>query len=477
MSHPAQTIEPSNGDGQPAVEQIATRLRDFQVADHERRGGGRRRRRLRLGLVAALVLAGSGVSGYFYRSAHDIPEADVFVYTGQPSREVLLDLSGFIVPRTKVVLSPQVGGIVSRVVLPEEGQTVQTGELLFEIDDSRYKAEYLQARAAADTAKAQFEELDKGHEKEEKDHARALLDQAKVQEEIACREYDRANRLFPSSIGQAEYDRALSSYRDARMAVKVQKAHCDLIHKHTREEKIAAARAEMDRTQAALDRAKYFLDKTRIYAPADSENKPRVFTVLQRNVNPGESIQADLVYTALCTLADLREMEAEVDVQERDLRLVAKDAPCEIIPDAYPDRLYKGHLRRMQPMVNRQRGVVQTRIAIESPDGYLLPDMNARVLFVKEKSTSGPDTDCPSIPLKALAPRSDPPAVFVLDGIMARLRTIQLGAVTGDSVQVRAGLQAGDRILLPVSQPLKDGQPVRMRGQGQDGSTARRDPL
>lgn len=475
-NHPAQTVEPPVAAEPPVAEQIATRLRDFQVADHERRGAGRRRKRLLLWMLVALVLAGGGLAGYSYRNAHNAPEADVFVYTGKPSRDVLLDLSGFVVPRTKVIISPQVGGIVSRVVLPEEGKTVATGDLLFEIDDTRYKAEYLQAKAALATAQAQLDELREGHEQEEKDHAHALYLQATVQQEIATREYDRARRLFPGSIGQAEYDRALASYRDAKMAVKVQKAHRELIHKHTRKEKIAAAEAEVNRAQAALDRAKYFFDKTKIHAPADSEGKSRVFTVLQRNVNPGESIQADLVYTAMCMLADLREMEAEVDVQERDLRLVKKDVPCEVIPDAYPDRVYKGRLSRMQPLVNRQRGVVQMKVAIENPDSYLLPDMNARVLFVKEKSSLNSDEDLPRIPVKALA-SSDPAAVFVLDGGVARLRAIQIGAVVGDSVQVREGLRAEDKVLLPASQPLKDGKPVRPRGQSKDGSAARKETL
>ncbi|HEY7309499.1 MAG TPA: efflux RND transporter periplasmic adaptor subunit [Gemmataceae bacterium] len=468
---PMQAVEP------PVPEQIASRLRDFQVADHERRGGGRRRKRLLLWMLVVLVLAGGSLAGYSYRNANNVPEADVFVYTGKPSRDVLLDLSGFVVPRTKVVISPQVGGIVSRVVLPEEGKTVKTGDLLFEIDDTRYKAEYLQAEASLATAAAQLDELKNGHEVEEKQHASALLDQARVQEEIATREHERARRLFPGSIGQAEYDRALASYRDAKMAVKVQKAHRDLIHKRTRAEKITAAEAEVQRATAARDRAKYFFDKTKIFAPADSEGHSRVFTILQRNVNPGESIQADLVYTAMCTLADLSEMEAEVDVQERDLRQVTKDAPCEVIPDAYPDHVYKGHLSRMQPLVNRQRGVVQMKVAIDNPDGHLLPDMNARVLFVKEKNSLNGDEDLPRIPVKALAPNSDPPAVFVLDGGVARLRTIQLGAVVGDSVQVREGLQPEEKVLLPTSQPLKDGKPVRPRGQSKDGDAARKDAV
>jgi HlyD family secretion protein len=189
---------------------------------------------------------------------------------------------------------------------------------------------------------------------------------------------------------------------------------------------------------------------------------------LQKNVNPGESIQADLVYTALCTLADLDDMEAEIDVQERDLHLVKIGTPCEVIPDAYPDRIYRGHLQRMQPLINRQRGVVQVKVRIDKPDSYLLPDMNARVLFLKEASSHNPDRDLPRIPLKALVPGSDPPAVFVLDGERARRRVLEIGATIGDTVQVRSGLQAEDKVLLPGAQPLKDGKPVHLLGRMKD---------
>ena len=478
MDPQPQTIEQqAEQPALPVAEAISCQLRDFQVADHERRGagGGRRLRRL-LWFLVFIVLAGVGAAGYSYRQANNAPEADVFIFTGKPGRDVLLDLSGFVVPRTKVVISPQVGGIVSKVLIPEEGKQVKTGDLLFELDDTRYRAEFVQAQAALGTAQAQLEELKNGREEEEKAHATALYEQAKVQEELATLEYERARKLYPASIGKAEFDRAMASYRDARMNVKVQRAHRDLIHKKTRAEKIAAAEAEVQRARANLDRAKYFLDKTRIHAPADSEGKARDFTVLQKNVNPGESIQADLVYTALCTLADLREMEAEVDVQERDLHLVKKGAPCEVIADAYPDHVYRATVGRMQPMVNRQRGVVQVKVAIDKPDELLLPDMNARVLFLEEADSS-PEQSLPRIPARALIPGSDPPAVFVLDGSLARRRSIDIGATVGDSVQVRGGLQPEDKILLPGTRPLQDGRPVRLRGSSNDGGPGRKDAL
>jgi multidrug resistance efflux pump len=474
MNLPPQTFEQPASAAQPVAEQIANRLRDFQVADHERRGGGPRKRRW-LWLLVLLVLVLGGAAGYSYRKGNNVPEADVFAFKAEPPKDVLLDLSGFVVPRKRIVISPQVSGVVARVLIPEEGKKVKTGDLLFEVEQTRYQAEFDQAEAALATAQAQLLELENGHEPEEIAHARALYKQAKVQEQLAGVEYERARKLYPLSIGKAEYDKTLTTYRDAKAAVEVQKTNLDLMEHKTRYEKIAAARAEVKRCKAAYERAKYYLGKTKILAPPDSDGKDRVFTVLQKNVNPGESIQADFVYTTLCTLADLSEMEAEIDVQERDLRMVTAGTPCEIIPDAYPDRVYQGRLNRMQPLVNRQRGVVQVKVTIEHPDDYLLPDMNARVLFLKE-FTSASEQYLPRIPVRALVPQSDSPAVFVLDGPVARLRRIQVGATVGDSVQVRDGLKPEDKVLLPDAHPLQDGKPVRLRSPLKDDS-GRKEPL
>ena len=373
--------------------QSIERLRGFAIADHERRGAvgptPRRssRKRWLLWLLGAVVLTAGIAAGYSYRQVPMVTKVEAVTYTDKPAREVLLDLSGFIVPRTKIVVSPQVNGVVARVCIPEEGQKVKTGDLLFEVDDVRYKADYEQAEASLAAAESQLEELQNGRVPEDRAYARALYEQAKVQEKLAAIEYERARKLFPNAIGHAEYDRTLSSYHDARAAVRVQKTNVDIVEAKTRHEKINAAKAEVQRARAARDRAKYYLDKTKIHAPADSEGKPRLFTVLQKSVNPGECIQADFVYTPLCTLADLNEMEAEVEVQERDLHQLHIGMSCEVIPDAYPDRPYPGVLDRMQPLVNRQRGVVQVKVTIAAPDSYLLPDMNARVLFLKDVSS------------------------------------------------------------------------------------------
>ncbi len=168
-------------------------------------------------------------------------------------------------------------------------------------------------------------------------------------------------------------------------------------------------------------------------------------------------------------------MEAEIDVQERDLGALKIGGPCEIVPDAYPERVYRGHVNRKQPIVNRQRGVVQVKVTIDNPDEYLLPDMNARVLLLKDAPSNSTSNSLPDMPVRALVPASEPPTVFVLDGQTARRRTIEIGATVGDSVQVRSGLAVGDKIILPGDRSLTDGQPVKVRGQTKENGNDRRD--
>ncbi len=477
MLHNQEHPDELTATSAPPAETVSGRLRTFQVTDCERRGsGGRIRRRYWLWLA---LLSSLAAGGWMVRSrlvTNSVPEVEMYTFTGKATREVLLDLSGFVVPHAKVVISPQVGGIVSKVLLPEEGKTVKTGDLLFTIEDTRYRTELEQAEAALAEAQAQKKELECGCKKEEIDYAEALLKQAQVQQGLARADYDRACRLSPGSISRAEHDRILTTYRDAEAAVNVQKRNLDRLKAKAREEKRDAATAEVRRARAIRDRAKYFLEQTRILAPVDSEGKVGDFTVLQKNINPGECIQAGLNSPTLCTLADLTQMEAEIDVQEHDLGLLKIGASCEIIPDAYPDRVYRGYVNRKQPTINRQRGAVQVKIGIDAPDEYLLPDMNVRVLLFKKATSASADKELPEIPRRALVPGIDESAVFLFESQVARSRRIEIGATIGDRVQVRKGLLPGDKIILPGDQPLVDGQPVRLREANKGDHPEGRDP-
>jgi HlyD family secretion protein len=461
-----RTKQPESVDGTesevPSAPSISVRLRSLQLDNGERRNTGRFRWWKVFFLLTALAAIGAAGS-YGYVNIYvpsNYPEVEVFVFTSKATQETLLDLSGYIVPRTKINVAADVGGTITQVRF-EEGQVVNKGDLLIQIDDERYKAEYDAAVADLGSAEVQLLELRNGARPEELDQARALLDQAKAKMDLAVKDYKRALQLSRDAMAKTDVDRFLSSYQEAEANVRNQAASHKLTELGPREERIRAAQYAVGKAQAAVTRAKWFLDKAKINAPITG-------TVLEKKTEVGESVHPEVVSPALLVLADLARLDAEVGVQERDLNLLKKCDRCEIIPDAYSERVYQGRIDRLQPQVSRQRGVVQVKLVILDPDAYLMPDANCRVLFVKDPPKDA-DKQLPLIPKKALVDDEDNrKSVYVLEDKVARRRFIELGEPRDDSVEVVEGLQHGDIVLIPGAQPLGDGQPVRPKLPSRD---------
>ena len=92
------------------------------------------------------------------------------------------------------------------------------------------------------------------------------------------------------------------------------------------------------------------------------------------------------VATNLCDIADLRKLEVDLEVQERDISRVKINQICKIKPDAFPDRNYEGYVERMMPVANRAKSVVPVRIKVvprddEKQGQYLKPEMSVTVTF------------------------------------------------------------------------------------------------
>src|SRR5215469_7711592 len=130
---------------------IASELRSLQIKDAERRSPVRPARHRRLGrwfVLAFLLIAASGGSAWWWwRSGPSGEEVDVVIFTTEAKAETLLDKTGYVVPRNRITLSPEVGGIITKIHV-EEGSRVKKGAVLIELDDARFKADWEQAQAA-----------------------------------------------------------------------------------------------------------------------------------------------------------------------------------------------------------------------------------------------------------------------------------------------------------------------------------------
>ena len=149
-------------------------------------------------------------------------------------------------------------------------------------------------------------------------------------------------------------------------------------------ERRLVTRAEVQQAEAALREAETNLSYCTITAPFSG-------TILSRKAEVGSYINplAFGVPGYLCEMADLKDLEVEVDILERDSGRVKPGQKCRIMPEAgttdeafrkaHPDG-YAGIVTRRLPTANRAKGAVSIRIKIEIPEAeqpgeFLVPDM------------------------------------------------------------------------------------------------------
>jgi HlyD family secretion protein len=139
---------------------------------------------------------------------------------------------------------------------------------------------------------------------------------------------------------------------------------------------VAQAKVEVAQAQVAL--AQLRLDRTVVWAPVTG-------TVVAKHAEVGTLINlATIANTGMCELADLRTMEVEVEVQERDIGLVGKGQVCRIRLDAFPNKTYHGRVDRLLPVANNAKATIAVRVRIDVPenDNSLRPQMTAVVAII-----------------------------------------------------------------------------------------------
>jgi RND family efflux transporter MFP subunit len=322
-----------------------------------------------------------------------------------------ISATGYVVARTKASVSAKVPGRLAYLGV-SEGSTLRRGEVIARLENDDYRA----AVHAAD----------------------ARVQQLTVERDQAKRDLDRATLLH----GQ----RVLSDVELENAAAKLQ-----------------SLGAQVDAALAQLDVAKASLDNTIVLSPFDG-------TVLRKDAEVGEFVAPStagggLTRTAIVTMADLRTLEVEVDVNEAYIAQVHNGETCRITLDAYPDTSFAGHVRQVVPTADRQKATVQVKVAILDRDPRILPEMGAKVEFVRSEDS----------PAAALAPRrvmvptaavvqgGDGARVWVVENGRALARAVQPGPVRGDQTEIRGGLAGGESVILAVPAGIKDGARVRIR--------------
>jgi multidrug resistance efflux pump len=297
-----------------------------------------------------------------------------------PRGGIALESKGYIIPAHRILVSPKVSGMLMSLTV-EEGVRVKKGDVLGVIESVEYEADLKRAEASLDLANAKLQELQAGGRVEEVKRAAAELDEAKETMKRVDADFKRAQQLIQGgSVTRAEFDQYSAEYQAQLARIERLTYALELIRKPARDEQIAQAKAQVEQAEADVQKAKWRLENCTIRSPISG-------TILKKNAEEGNIVNAVAFNGSysVCDMADLSDLEVELNIQERDVSKVFQDQKCKVRAEAYPNRVYDGYVSRLMPIADRAKGAVPVRVKVTVPadeEGvYLKPDMGAIVTF------------------------------------------------------------------------------------------------
>jgi HlyD family secretion protein len=414
-------------------------------------------------LLVALLVAGavafmpdtSKISGLGAK-VREVETAMVVRQSPSAGGGVILTAGGYIIPRRRVEVSSKISGRVE-ALLVDKGDQVQAGQVLARLDDVEYRAQHAQSLANKMAAQARLNEAVNGSRPEEVQRAQATLEQAEANVRTTRSNLERAQSLQKSGVfAKQALDDAQNAYDVAAAQAKVAKENLALARLGPRQEQIDLARAQLAEAEASVRWWETQLENTVIRAPVPG-------TVLERLIEKGEMVTTGYVSgrgakSALVSIANLQDLEIELDINEADIPRIHLGQECSVSPDSYPDRKYKAKVREIAPEANRQKATIQVKVAINDPDSYLRPETNAKVNFLEEvKAASTPQEGRILIPKSALVGGD---SVYLFKEGKSFKRAVKPGKELWGQVEIASGLVGGEQLILKGLDGLTDGEKV-----------------
>jgi HlyD family secretion protein len=245
--------------------------------------------------------------------------------------DAVLTVSGYVIPRARIEISPRFQGTV-RWIGVKKGDQVKKDQVMVQLDEEEYRARLLESQGRFALAQANLTNADLNLKR--------------------------------------QIDLAKSSVESQRVLEDAQRAR-------------DAAVAEVTIAKGQVELAQTYLNWCTIRAPING-------TILEKLVDPDELVVPQSFggtrgpSTALVSLADLNDLQIEIDLNEADLSKVHLNQRCQVSPEAYPDKKYQGHVAEIAPEANRSKGTLQVKVQVDQPDQFLTPELTAKVDFLAD---------------------------------------------------------------------------------------------
>ena len=380
------------------------------------------------------------------------------VQTAVVSKETIVqkvDATGRIQPKTQINISADVSAKITGLHV-EEGQWVEKNQLLVELDRERYEAQVDSAEANVSSAQANAKLVLQNMRKTQKDYERSR--------DLVARNLESRSVL---DAGEAAYQVEVARYE--------------------------ATLEQVEQARASLKQANDDLSKTMIFSPMAG-------TISDLNKEQGEiAIGSQFQEDVIMVVADLTEMEAQVNVDENDIVNVAIGQEAEVEVDALFGQKLKGMVYEIANSANtdaagtaNQKTEFEVKVAITGEIAKLRPGMTASA----EISTETKE-DVIGVPIQSIAVRTVDQLtmegeevadaekrytasedgfveiIFAVENGKVVARQVETGIQSDDMIEVISGIEEGEEIVTgsyrAISTDLKNGAAVKVNNDDTDG--------
>jgi HlyD family secretion protein len=452
-----------------------------------------RRKWIILGVVVLIIAGGVGARVYFARP--DLPEVTAETLRAR-DLEAIVSASGKIQPVRQVDISANQMGRVTRLAVVE-GQQVKAGDFLLEIDPRSLSGQLERGEASVAAARSALQQ------------AQTAIVQAKANLDLAQQNLKRQQDLAREGLTPREtLERAENevAVRDAEYKARVQEVE-------TRQQQIRQEQASLSTTQ-------YNLSQVIISSPMDG-------IITRRNIEQGENVVVGTMNnagTVLLTVADMSQIQAEIEVDETDIPNVQLGQPARITIDAVPDRTFRGRVTEIgnspiqaaaaQGAATAQATNFKVVVTIDEPVPDVRPGFTCTAEITTDTRTSVVAVPIQSLTVREMlfdeedtlvrepppvrernmfggrgaapatrpAPPEPPPGqerretegVFVIRDGIAVFTPVKVGIAGERYFEVLDGLAAGDQVItgpFATVRELADGEAVRIQEPQQRAAT------
>ena len=348
--------------------------------------------------------------------------------------------TGHVETPHRISIGSQIVGVVKNIPV-SEGQIVQAGQVLVELDDAEWRAAAQQADMLVLQAQARLRQV---REVQAPVAAQSLV-QAEINVSYAEKQWHRNVDLFTKSfISQAALDEAKKNVDLTQAQLQTAKKQVQTTHPTGSDYQIAAtalSQAEAN-SKIAYSRRQHTVIKT-----------PIAGTLISRDVETGDVVQAG---KALMTLSPSGATQLVVQIDEKNLPLLVLGQLARASADAYPTLNFSAAISYINPSVDLQRGSVEIKLNVPEPPAYLRQDMTVSVDI--QVATRLRALLVPTDTIHDVKGRQ-PWVLKVADG-KARKQVLRVGLQSAGMSEVLSGLSVNDRVLTFTNE-VNEGDRIR----------------